>query len=799
MIELKNINKYFFKGKKNEVHVINNTSLSLPDKGLVTILGESGSGKTTLLNVIGGLDNFDSGSLTIDNTKITNSNVDTFRNLNIGYIFQDYRLVDDMTVFDNVAISLKLCGLTNKEEINKRVTYVLEVLGINRYRKRLVTNLSGGERQRVGIARAIVKNPRIVICDEPTGNLDSKNSVEIMNIIKSISKERLVILVTHETSLAEFYSNRIIKIVDGKIVSDEENEVKDELDYELDNKIYLKDIENRNELSIGDNEINIFYDTNTKQKINIVIRDNNIFIQTDSKNTEVINDNKIELVDDHKKKIDKTVYEQYEFNLDEFNKKNKSIFTFIEMFIKNFKGINSLKGMKRIIVLTSCLASIIIFYSIATMGKINDFTLKDYAQNGENVVSYEMQIDGYETRETLLEKYQLYEKYKNDPEVYNISIGSNFIGTDISSSRFIQTSGNDNVQGVAAVETLKSLSEKDIIYGRMPKNDNEIVLDRVIYDRICLEDRNQLLNIGILDIKDIVGTSMFITPFDELEIVGIADKQTPVVYANDEVASKTGVGSHMSVMNYEKWVDKISLIEGDYPVNDFEILLNKNSSTVVKVGDMVDPYGCNDCDNKILKVSGFYDSNAVQSVLYSPKTIEYLSLYRLESMYFEVKDKEDFIKKHSEIRWRDLTKTDESVFIANRMDGLLSSIRTSITVIIFVLVEIFFVLRTSLLSRVKEIGIYRSIGVRKLDIYKMFLGEVFTLVSVGALTGAIGAYAIFARLNRYPIIYNDFMINPITFISTLLVLYLATSIVTVIPVYFIIRKYPAQILTRKDA
>ena len=179
----------------------------------VAIVGHTGCGKTTLLNVIGGLDKVDKGSIYINGKKITGKtagSVDKIRNLNIGYIFQNYNLIDSMTVFDNVAMVLKMIGIKDKQEIKEKVEYALELVGMYRYRKRFAEMLSGGERQRVGIARAIVKNPSIIIADEPTGNLDSANTLEVMNIIKAISKEKLVILVTHEESLAEFYADRII-------------------------------------------------------------------------------------------------------------------------------------------------------------------------------------------------------------------------------------------------------------------------------------------------------------------------------------------------------------------------------------------------------------------------------------------------------------------------------------------------------------------------------------------------------------------------------------------------------------
>ena len=159
MIKIEKANKYFNKGKKNQIHVINNTTLEFEKTGLVALLGHSGSGKTTLLNSIGGLDKINKGKNYINGQKITkrtSQKVDKIRNLNIGYIFQDYKLLENMTVFDNVAIVLKMIGIKDKKEIKKRVDYVLESVNMYRYRNRLASMLSGGERQRVGIAWSIV-------------------------------------------------------------------------------------------------------------------------------------------------------------------------------------------------------------------------------------------------------------------------------------------------------------------------------------------------------------------------------------------------------------------------------------------------------------------------------------------------------------------------------------------------------------------------------------------------------------------------------------------------------------------
>ena len=202
MISIKGLNKFFNKGKQNEIHVINDVTLDLPERGITAIFGKSGCGKTTLLNVIGGLDGFASGSLTIEGQSIT-KNTDEIRNKYVGYVFQNYNLSSSESCFDNVAAALRLCGMRDEGEIERRVMAALRNVGMEKYAKRTPDTLSGGQQQRIAIARAIVKNPPVILADEPTGNLDEANTVMIMDLLREIAKDHLVLLVTHEQSLVD--------------------------------------------------------------------------------------------------------------------------------------------------------------------------------------------------------------------------------------------------------------------------------------------------------------------------------------------------------------------------------------------------------------------------------------------------------------------------------------------------------------------------------------------------------------------------------------------------------------------
>lgn len=289
MIRLEKLNKYFYRGRQKEIHVINDVSLELPERGMTAIFGKSGCGKTTLLNVIGGLDGFSSGSLTVEGKSIRR-NTDTVRNRYIGYIFQNYNLLANETCFENVADALRLCGIKDKKTIRERVTAALKNVGMEKFARRTPDTLSGGQQQRIAIARAIVKNPKIILADEPTGNLDEANTVLVMDLLKEISRDHLVLLVTHEESLVSHYCDTVIALSDGKVVEVRKNEDVGGYTARDKNRIYLGELE-KTELS-DENAAISYYGAppETPVRLRIVNRDGKIFLRVDTEGVQVLDD-----------------------------------------------------------------------------------------------------------------------------------------------------------------------------------------------------------------------------------------------------------------------------------------------------------------------------------------------------------------------------------------------------------------------------------------------------------------------------------------------------------------------------
>ena len=715
MIKIEKIDKYFNKFKKNKIHVINNTSLEFESNGLVALLGPSGSGKTTLLNVIGGLDKVRKGNIFINGEKITKKfqgHVDRVRNLNIGYIFQDYKLIEDMSVYDNVALVLKMIGIKDKEEIDKRITYVLEKTGMLRYKKRPCSMLSGGERQRVGIARAIVKNPSIIIADEPTGNLDSKNSVEIMNIIKAISKDKLVILVTHEVNLAKFYASRIIELEDGKIIDDYKNENEKDLDYEIGNTLYLKDYKYQENI----NQTKVYSNSKIDLNVSIVISNNNIYIKTnDDRKIEVIDEeSSIEMIDDHFKNITKEEALKYQFDFNSIINNSKlkysSIFNPISFITNGFKKVFNYSILKKILLGGFFLSGIFIlfaFSSIAASLKIEDKNFLKINKNYLTVEAKKIRLDDYLNIENKLNADYIIPtnsivnlKLKTD-DFYQFNNYELFLEGSLTDIDFIK---NDN-----------------LIIGKMPLNDNEILVDKMVIENVIKQENAQMM--GLRSSKDFLDREIIIPNMDNMKIVGIINSNTPSIYTKRSkfiniIYHTLGNNNEKSTNNienkyedYNLFLNKVSLKEGRWPENDYEVVVNYNNHDEMKLNKEINKT----INNHKLKVVGYYTSKEqIDTYLVNTNLIKIKLITSASDISIYTKNKEKVLNEaHNsfKINIKDSYLASKDEYIQSRKEGIKTTIISSGIIIIISLIEILIMIISSFLSRVKEVGIYRAIGV----------------------------------------------------------------------------------------
>lgn len=809
MIRLEHVNKYFNKGKKNEIHVINDLNLKLNNNGLVCLLGPSGCGKTTILNAVGGLDKVRNGKIYIDDERITKRSIkkiDKIRNLKIGYIFQDYKLIDNLSVFDNVALVLKMIGIKDKDEIKKRVDYVLETLNIYRYRYRLASMLSGGERQRVAIARAIVKDPDIILADEPTGNLDSKNSLEIMNIIKCISKKRLVILVTHEVNLAKFYADRIIELEDGKVIKDYENQTKDFLDYRLENNIYLKDIKYHNDFNDKLNKIDVYNDNNNLD-ITLVVKNGNIYIKSNSnEKIEVIDSNSnVNLIDDHYKKIDYDEVSKYEFNFDKvinnnFKKKYSSICNLKSMITSGFKKISNYSPIKKFLLLGYMAASMFILFSIARMASAFVINDEDFVKSNNNYVSVAVgKID---------------EKKYND--ILSISgikyavIGDSLVSFKITYNTLLQNYDVSDLL-VGSISGLSLISDKDLIYGEMPKNDYEAVVD-IMSAKKLFDSENHAKSAGLESEKDLIGMNISVNNVKDFKIVGITNLKSPSIYIKErlilDVVNNTSyqnsnddyyfpvADKNSNYANYETY--DYTLKKGRVPSGDYEVLVNYDLKDLYELNKNIDTK----INGKKLKVVGYYvtKNNDNNILIVNSKMITYTLFDNNSTMTLATDNKDELVSKLQEKDYNAINSYDK-----NRNDYIKENKASVNSIIVFTsvilaisLIEIYLMIRSSFLSRIKEVGIYRAIGVKKSDIYKMFASEIMAINLTATLGGIILMGAILYNVSKMKVLGSMVVLNGTTIGLALLISFGFNLIMGLIPVYRVVRKRPSEILARHD-
>ena len=538
MIDVNSLNKYYNKGKNNEIHVINNTTIAFEETGFVTFLGASGSGKTTLLNVVGGLDKA-KGTIKYEDTVIKGykaSAIDKYRSKNIGYVFQNYNLLRDETVYENLRLALEFIGINDKAEIEKRVKVSLEAVSMYKYRKRLAGALSGGQQQRISIARALVKNAKIIIADEPTGNLDSTNSIAVMNILKELSKTKLVLLVTHDKEYAKFYSDRVLGIKDGKLIHDFKNEpgvssinTKDE------RVVYLGDLSSKEISGQGLNITTYKDDESVNNNIDLkVVYKNGVFYIDSNQNIKVVRDSlDIKISENKYEPYSKTNQETFVYDTSNFDstltKKSFDVRNFFKSLYISFLRFRHVRILTKLLNLSLALigiviAILIIVYSYAThIDDSNSSYLNGYNSlqiEDENTSTYSFFKENYNSIvASLLENNNLIDFI---PSMNTISINNKVNGS------LSANSGNSNSFSNVYILRSSSLNESDLKAGSLPTSTREIVLDEKVIENISAYSGN------FIDISGnkIIGKDVNLNEKTYV-VSGISNLNDTAVYLND--------------------------------------------------------------------------------------------------------------------------------------------------------------------------------------------------------------------------------------------------------------------------
>ena len=767
MLELRNISKSYKMGKE-KFKVLKDISIKFYENEFTSILGPSGSGKTTLLNIIGALDKYDEGDLLINGVSTknyTDKDNDAYRNYMVGFVFQNYNLIMTQSVLENVMLALTLNGMSLKSR-RKKAVEALDNVGLSKHINKLPTELSGGQMQRVAIARALVSDPDIILADEPTGALDSKTSKEIMELLKRVANNKIVIMVTHNESLAKTYSNRIITMQDGVVISDIGNKKSGK---RKDNKKY------------GKNKKMGFLTSLNLSLHNLLTKKGRTFLTALAGSIGIIGIALILAlangVNSYVKDMERNSLKDYPITLQknainyddmitlQVNEKkscNNDICSYNDDKQTSLKKSNDLKSFKTY---------------LEKHNEINDSILE---------LDYVYDID-----------LQVYSLENNEAKKLNINGNS---GYDFSDDYFKELVSNEELIN----------SKYDLLAGHIPTNKSEIVLV-IPDDKVVSKTFLKALNIkdnttsdsgySYEDLLNITYKLVLSTDYYKLEDGVYKDYSTDKKYINDLVNK----GLDLKVVGILKSKDSNDTYIG-YTKDLTKYIVGESAKTTIYQKQMADKSknaltgiafdGINTLDN-FLKVQGMAIKEEPSGINIYPKdydskdrVVKFLNTYN--------KEMEDSGNKDKVIVYNDLIKTMiESVMgIVNVVSLVLIALVAISLVVSSIMIAI--ITYISVLERTKEIGILMSLGASKKDIRRVFVAETFIEGLLAGVLGIISSLVLTLIINfvmRNVINIKNIAILPIKAMALLVILSIVLNVMAgLVPAIMASKKKPVEAL-----
>lgn len=789
MLQCKNIMKDYVSGDEI-VHALKGVSLSFREHEFVSILGQSGCGKTTFLNIIGGLDHYTSGDLIINgkSTKdYSDKDWDTYRNHQVGFVFQSYNLIMHQSVLSNVELALTLTGV-NKEERRKRAIEALNKVGLSDQIHKKPTQMSGGQMQRVAIARAIVNNPDIILADEPTGALDSATSVQIMEILKEISKDKLVIMVTHNPQLADEYSSRIIRLKDGSLVSDSNpfNEQEMNVDmsvlkrpgmsFKMACSLSLNNLMTKKARtfltsfagSIGIIGIALIMSLSHGMQSYIDQMENDtmasypIEIQSSSSDMSTLMTTMMGMKKESKEHNDSKIYSRpyVEDVLESLSSSKKNNLSAFKSYIESSKGKEFRKTAKAIEYdynlnlqvynenTDSGLVQVSPNGLLDKLGMSDMMSIQSQFMDSSAMTNDQVWLSLPESKKLRDDEYQLVEgKWPTNYNEVVLEVDENNEITDYalySLGLLDQDELVKNYQKILNGETdkisktnLKSYSVDDILNLKF-----RLVLNSDLYQKVNGLWINQSENESYM--KDVVSKS------PEIKVVGIIKPSESTVSQptmggvyytkamEEYVTSKT---ENAQIVKEQKTNPNINIFtQTEFASGQKMSMSNLTNEQMMQLSSMSQEELMNYMNTYNENINATYDSNLTKLGVVDYSTPTKISLY---ASSFDGKEKlSDLITSYNK------KQTKSNVITYNDFIGtMLSSVTSVVNIISYVLIAfvsvslivssimIGIITYISVLERTKEIGILRSIGASKKDITRVFNAETFI---IGLISGVLG-------------------------------------------------------------
>ena len=763
MIEVKKLNKIYDRRRHNENHVLKDVSLQLPDTGFVCILGPSGCGKTSLLNAIGGLDTFQGGTVSTGDftaKKRTTAGFEAERNKHFGYIFQNYYLLQDHSVGYNVYLGLHSLKLSHREKL-RRVRQALRSVDMDRYIRRKVSELSGGQQQRVAIARALARKPRVILADEPTGNLDEANTRNICSLLRSISKTSLVLMVTHEQRIARFFADRIISLENGAISQDETAWQRSALTDGDGKNLYAQDYLQQTLTGDGLNLRLLRQEGAAPAELSVVVLKDRIVIKLEDARSVSCGapEEQPALLEGERplltlEEIDREAI-SWEQEKDVPSRPGRGIR--MRQMLAEARHMGGFRGLKNI----GARAFLLLMTVLTAVGigdylKLQSIDPEDFIQTHSQSIRVTLER-GAEAGGTVVGLSTLSEEFKShlsETELdYTYSTYIKHRAT-ISGNAFAQAGHLEVELTYFSFVPSDFLEESMLLHGRLPNNAEEVVIDRWVLDAALEVD--SVANNGVTDITYFIGKPLNledqkVTP----TIVGICDSGEPGVYITYDAFASYGSAA--------TYVASLSALQAKYPGKYDDVVLAENECIVLPNNagsgyrDKLHANFRTNGDRNYVIVMSIEEEDFYPKIVVADSQIDDIMLSMSHQNFWIFCENKEAMKAHLYaieasmegrviMTIRDSYTTQMEAYVeASRVRADARTIIT-VTIIAMSMVMLYLLRRSQVYERIGMLAVYRLLGVPARKAVGIFAIESVLMTLTTALPAAAAVWAVVGLL-----------------------------------------------------
>ena len=821
MIEVRRLNKTYDRGSRNAHHVLRDLSFTLPDTGFVCIVGESGCGKTSLLNAVGGLDKFDNGTISTERVSVSrygSREMERERNRSFGYIFQNYYLLNEHSVAYNVYLGLHSLKLTHREKL-ARVREALKAVNMERYARRTVSDLSGGQQQRVAIARALARRPRVIFADEPTGNLDEENTVNICTLLRRISKTSLVVMVTHEARIARFFADRIITLSDGVITRDEDSWQRDGLSAEGESAIYAADYEEQSWEADG-LHLRLLKQTGAEPvEITVAVLNDRVVIKIDDRRAvscsrrseapEVREGSRpvltLESVDND------PLYEAERAESAPAPAAPAGSGLTFGMMGREALNLLRGKGLRRLSAWIFLAAmTVLTTLMVGDYLTVSSVDPKDFVKTDSHILEIELERGPnmpLASRGGVTGKMPEFMDWLDssglDFDYIPGVSGELFCSVEV----FAQMEGITVSMPPFSYAPLSRLGESDLIYGRMPENRNEVVIDRWVVDALLAQDG--VVQNSLSDITQMLGARLsYLKKVYSPVIVGICDRGDPTLYVSDAAMVTVGVGGYNIIPLSELALERGWEV-GELPeLAEGECLINPEiagQSYARKVGY---PMKAANTGNFTIKDVVYCDAamvvrdDGIDAMLRSMTQISaQFKVYCADKAAMKAwlnSEMPEGLAGQVVLKVTDANGDAWAWYTAASTMKADARTIVTVTVILLCMVMLYLLQRSTVQQRIGMMAVYRLLGIPGRKLSAIFSVESLLLSCVSVLPASAVTWAVVWVLNRLPSLEFSMVLSWQAAGLVFLVITVYHLLVSLLPVWSLLRLPPSRLAGKYD-